>query len=61
METVFSVGPPWRYIMRITGQLELELRESLEMVVEWLRRDGKKVIRLWKEEFMCAAVTVRLL
>jgi hypothetical protein len=28
METVFSVSPPQGYITRITGQLELELRES---------------------------------
>jgi hypothetical protein len=38
-----------------------ELRETLEMTVEWLRRDGKKWIRLRKEYFMCDAVTVRLL
>jgi hypothetical protein len=30
------------------------------MAVEWLRRDGKKGIRMWKEDFVCAAVTVRL-
>jgi hypothetical protein len=34
METVFSVGLPRGYITRITGQLESELRESLEMAVE---------------------------
>jgi hypothetical protein len=34
-----------------------EPRESLEMAVE---DDGKKGIRLCKEDFMCAAVTARL-
>jgi hypothetical protein len=43
MEMAFSVGPPRGYITRITGQLELELRGSLEMAVE---DDGKKGIRL---------------
>jgi hypothetical protein len=31
---VFSVGSPQGYITRITGQPELELRESLEAAVE---------------------------
>jgi hypothetical protein len=34
METVFSVDPPQRYITRIPGQLEKELREYLETAVE---------------------------
>jgi hypothetical protein len=34
------------------------LREYLEMAVE---DDGKKGIRLWFEDFMYAAVTLRLL
>jgi hypothetical protein len=34
METVFYVGPPRGYITRIPGQLEEELRESLEKAVE---------------------------
>jgi hypothetical protein len=45
------------------GAMELlseELSRSLEMAVEWLRIDGKKGIRLCREDFMCAAVTVRL-
>jgi hypothetical protein len=33
METVFSLDLPQRYMMRITGQLEIELRESLEVAV----------------------------
>jgi hypothetical protein len=37
------------------------LRESFAMAVESLRRNGKKGIRLWKEEFIRAAVTVRQL
>jgi hypothetical protein len=41
--------------------LELELRESLEMAVQWLKRDDKKGIRLCKKYFVYAAVTVRLL
>jgi hypothetical protein len=36
------------------------MRESLEMAVEWLKRDGKKGITLCKEDFICASVTVRL-
>jgi hypothetical protein len=36
------------------------LRESLEAAVEDERRNGKKGIRLCKEDFMCAPVTVRL-
>jgi hypothetical protein len=39
------------YITRIPGQLKESLRESLEMAVERLRRDGKKGIRLCKEDF----------
>jgi hypothetical protein len=31
---VFSVGPPRGYITRISGSLEIELRESLETAVE---------------------------
>jgi hypothetical protein len=38
-----------------------EWLESLEMAVGCLRRENKKGIRLWKEDFMCAAVTLRLL
>jgi hypothetical protein len=41
MEIVFSMDPSPGYITRTTGQLELELRESLEMAVE---DDGKKGI-----------------
>jgi hypothetical protein len=37
---------------------ELELSESLETTAERLRRDGKRGIRLWKEDFSCPAVTV---
>jgi hypothetical protein len=37
-----------------------ELGESPETPVVWFRRDGKKENRLWKEDFMCAAVTLGL-
>jgi hypothetical protein len=47
--------------MRIQGQLRIELREFLEMTVKKDRKDGKKGIRLCKEDFMCAAVTARLI
>jgi hypothetical protein len=36
------------------------MRESVLMAVDSLRRYGKKGIRLCKEDFMCVAVTVRL-
>jgi hypothetical protein len=39
----------------------IRIRGSLETAVEWMSRDGKKGIRLWREHFMYAAVTVRLL
>jgi hypothetical protein len=38
-----------------------ELNRVLEVVVEGDRRNVKKGIKLWKEDFMCAAVTVRIL
>jgi hypothetical protein len=37
------------------------MRESLKMAVEDDRRNDKKGIRLCKEDFMYAVVTVRLL
>jgi hypothetical protein len=39
---MFSVGPPWRFVTRITCQLKIELRESVEMTTERIRRDCKK-------------------
>jgi hypothetical protein len=45
--------------MRITGKLELELRESLEMGVE--DKKWKKGISTYKEDFLYAVFTVRLL
>jgi hypothetical protein len=39
----FLCGPPRSYITRITGQLELELRESLELAVageSWIESSG---------------------
>jgi hypothetical protein len=41
-------------------ELSGELRESLEMAVELLKREGKKAIRQCKD-LMCVVVTVRLL
>jgi hypothetical protein len=41
MKRCFLLGPTRGYITRITGQLELELRESLEMAVA---DDGKEKI-----------------
>jgi hypothetical protein len=46
VETVFSMCPPRRYITRLTGQLELS-----SGVGNW-RNNGKKGIRLCKENFM---------
>jgi hypothetical protein len=44
MKLVFSVGPPLGYITRIPGELESELRESLEIAVEddWEEMAKKK-------------------
>jgi hypothetical protein len=60
METVFSVGSDSRIYNKDLRPAEIELREPLEMAVECLRRDDTKGIRPCKEDFMCAAVTVRL-
>jgi hypothetical protein len=60
METAFSIGPPVAYMTRIRGQLESELEESLELALEWLKRNGTKGIKLGKEELMCNAVTLRI-
>jgi hypothetical protein len=32
-----------------------EQRESPEMAVEWLRRDGKKWIKLWEQDSVCCS------
>jgi hypothetical protein len=55
-EAAFSL---WVRLQDLT-QLELELCRVLEMAVEGDRRNRKKGIRLCKEDFMCAAATVRL-
>jgi hypothetical protein len=60
METVLSVGSAPRLYNEDPRPAEIKLKESLEMVVELLRRDGSKGIRLCKEDFMCDAVTMRL-
>jgi hypothetical protein len=57
---VFSVGSAPRLYSEDPRSTEIEFREFLEMAVELLRRDGEKGIRLLKEDFVCAAVTVRL-
>jgi hypothetical protein len=58
METVFYVGPLRGYITRISGQLESELRKSLETAVE---DDWEEMVTSSVEDFMCAVVTVSLL
>jgi hypothetical protein len=58
---VFSVGSAPSLYNEDPIPSEINLRESLEMVVERLRRDDKKGIRLRKEDYMCDAVTVRLI
>jgi hypothetical protein len=59
METVFSVGSTPKLYKEDPRPAEIELRDCLETAVEWLRRDGKKGMRLHKEDFICATVTVR--
>jgi hypothetical protein len=58
---VFSVAGTPRLYNEDPRPVETELRKSLEMALEDDRGNGKKGIRLCKEDFTCAAVTVRLL
>jgi hypothetical protein len=58
MEFVFSVGSAPSLYNEDPRSVEIII-ESLEMAVEWLRRAGKKGIKVCEEEFMCAAVIVR--
>jgi hypothetical protein len=51
----FLLGPPRGCITRRSEGVSRVVSRS------WLKRDGKKRIRLWKEDFIYAAVTVRLL
>jgi hypothetical protein len=59
LETVFSVGAALWLYNKDLRQLELELEKASE-VGSW-QNNGKKGIRLCKEDFMCAAVRGRLL
>jgi hypothetical protein len=40
-----------------TASRKVTLTLTLEMTVKWLRIDGKKGIRLWKEDFICVEST----
>jgi hypothetical protein len=58
-ESVFSVGAAPRLYNEDLTQIELELRESA-VEGDW-KEILRKELRVYKKDFMCAAVTVRLL